>query len=208
MAEESPRPADAVAPVAILVLASGSPRRRELLSAMGVDFTVRPAEIDESVQAGEAPVAYVERLARAKAMAAAAPGEVVLAADTVVDLDGTVFAKPADADEARRTLATLSGRRHRVHTGVAVARDGRVISSVTTTEVTFRELSTSVIDDYVATGEPLDKAGAYGLQGRGGRFVAALAGSASNVVGLPMAPTAALLSAAGLDIVTWGPPRA
>jgi len=197
------------------VLASGSPRRRELLAGLGVTFSVRVPDVDEAPLPNEDPLVYVERLARAKAAAAGAGAgaggppsvEVVLAADTTVALAGVILGKPRDAGEASVMLRALSGRTHQVHTGVAVLSDRGLISSVTTTEVTFRMLTSDEIAAYVATGDPLDKAGAYGIQGDAGRFVGALTGSLSNVVGLPMAQTAALLSAAGLDTVTWGPPR-
>ncbi len=195
-----------------LVLASGSPRRRELLARLGVRFTIRVPDVDERPEPDEDPVIYVERLARSKATAvAAAPGaradEIVLAADTTVVLSGTILGKPTDEVDARVTLRALSGRTHEVHTGVAVRGPSGLTSSVTTTSVTFRDLSRAEIADYVATGDALDKAGAYGIQGDAGRFVARLDGSLSNVVGLPMAQTAALLADAGLTTVTWGPPR-
>jgi septum formation protein len=196
-----------------LVLASGSPRRRALLGRLGIAFTITIPDIDESPVAGEAPTAYVERLARAKAVAAAARSlghdrdEVVVAADTTVDVDGDIVGKPADDDEAAATLARLSGREHLVHTGVAVHRGERLISSVTTSTVRFHPLAPDVIAAYVATGEPLDKAGGYGLQGEGRLLVAAIEGSASNVIGLPMAQTGALLTAVGFEPVQWGPPR-
>lgn len=194
-----------------VVLASASPRRRELLAGMGVRFTVVVPDIDESPEPAEDPARYVERLARAKADAVAAtlghPHPVVLAADTTVTLAGHILGKPADAAEAGVMLRALSGRTHLVHTGVAVVGPRGTASSVTTTEVTFRALGRDEIAAYVATGDPLDKAGAYGIQGEAGRFVADLRGSASNVVGLPAAQTMALLADAGLDPVTWGPPR-
>jgi septum formation protein len=190
-----------------LVLASASPRRRALLARLGVTFEVRAADIDETPRAGEPPTAYVERLARAKATERAAPDEVVIGADTIVDLDGTIVGKPADAAAAIETLRRLSGRAHLVHTGVAVAHDGRPVSSTTTSTVRFRALSRREIEDYVATGHPLDKAGGYGLQGPSSTFVERIEGSASNVVGLPVAQTVALVAATGVDLVHWGPPR-
>jgi septum formation protein len=194
------------------VLASGSPRRRELLARLGVRFTIRVPDVDERPEPDEDPATYVERLARQKATVAAAapdahPGEIVLAADTTVVLSGSILGKPTDEADARVTLRALSGRTHQVHTGIAVLAPSGITSSVTTTSVTFRDLSPLEIADYVATGDPLDKAGAYGIQGDAGRFVARLDGSLSNVVGLPMAQTAALLADAGLTTVTWGPPR-
>jgi septum formation protein len=194
-----------------LVLASGSPRRRELLASLDFRFTVSVPAIDETPAPDEDPAGYVERLARAKAEAVAdrfdPQHQVVLAADTTVALAGTILGKPTDGPDAMVMLRALSGRTHQVFTGVAVVGPDGTLSSVTTTDVTFRPLGHDEIASYVATGDPLDKAGAYGIQGEAGRFVAALRGSASNVVGLPVAQTMALLSAAGLDIVIWGPPR-
>jgi septum formation protein len=196
-----------------VVLASGSPRRRELLAGLGVRFTIVVPDIDETREPDEDPATYVERLARAKAAAVASslddprPLPIVLAADTTVTLGGMILGKPTDAADANVMLRALSGRTHQVHTGVAVVGPAGSASSVTTSEVTFRALEPAEIAAYVATGDPLDKAGAYGIQGEAGRFVAHLAGSASNVVGLPAAQTMALLAAAGFDPVTWGPPR-
>jgi septum formation protein len=183
-----------------LVLASASPRRRELLSRLGVAFTVRPADLDERPHPGEGPRALVGRLARAKADAVtdpARPPEVVLAADTIVDVDGDILSKPADRDEAAAMLGRLSGRQHRVHTGVAVGPAQIVVS----TTVRFVPLDRADIDWYVATGEADDKAGAYAVQGIGGAFVADVHGSWSNVVGLPLAETVALLRAAGVAVL-------
>ena len=177
-----------------LVLASGSPRRSELLAAAGFEFDVAPADIDESTREGEAPVEYVQRLAREKC--AAVPGDVVVAADTTVDVDGVVFAKPVDDDDARQMLRALSGRSHLVHTGVAIRRRRTVRSFVVTSEVHFVELADYEIDAYLATGEPLDKAGAYALQGGAARFVSKVVGSVSGVIGLPMAETAPVLDRA------------
>jgi septum formation protein len=182
-------------PVRTLVLASGSPRRAQLLGHLGVAFEVRPADLDESVLPGEEARAYVERLARAKAAAVAGGGELVIAADTTVEVDGTILGKPVDRADAARMLRLLSGRTHRVHTGVAVADR----SIIVTTEVRFVDLTEGEIAWYVGSGEPLDKAGAYAIQGAGGAFVAAIDGSASNVVGLPLAELVDLLRAAGFD---------
>jgi septum formation protein len=195
-----------------LILASSSPRRRELLGRLGVAFSVRVPDIDETPRPGEAPPAYVERLARAKAVEGrehAEPGadEVVVAADTTVDVDGSIVGKPADRREAVAMLMLLSGRHHLVHTGVAVARGPRLVSSVTTSTVRFETLDRAAIDDYVATGQPYDKAGGYSLTGVTRPFVAAVEGSASNVLGLPMAQLEALLASVGVEPVTWGPPR-
>ena len=186
-----------------MILASASPRRRELLTQIGVLFTVDPADIDESLLVDEAPGAYVERMAREKAgvVAARHPGETVLGSDTTVVCDGEILAKPADTEDAVRMLKALSGRSHQVLTGVAVACDAEVRSQVVTTEVRFRELAEDEITAYVATGEPLDKAGGYGIQGFGAVFVADMKGSYSNVVGLPLTETAALLQQS--DIPLW-----
>ncbi|MEM1333992.1 MAG: Maf family protein, partial [Actinomycetota bacterium] len=159
-----------------LVLASGSPRRRALLSQLGFDFEVRPADIDETPRPDESPTAYVARLSAAKAAEVVGHDEVVIAADTTVEVDGEILEKPVDRDDARRMLARLSGRTHRCHTAVTVidAGCGTEISEtvVVTTEVEFGELSAATIDWYLATGEADDKAGAYGIQGAAGAFVA------------------------------------
>lgn len=186
-----------------VVLASGSPRRRQLLASIGVPFDCVVPDVDESHRAGESPTDYVARLALAKARAVAAPAHpmparvMVIAADTTVELDGDVIGKPTDVADARRTLTRLSGRSHHVHTGVAVALGDRVEHDVVTTAVTFVALSAADLDWYLATGEAMDKAGAYGLQGAAGRFVARVDGSVSNVVGLPLAELAALAARVG-----------
>jgi septum formation protein len=172
-----------------LILASASARRAELLRAAGVAFEIAPAEIDERPHAGETPASYVERLAREKATAVASrhPDAAILGADTTVVIDGLVLGKPADDDEARAILSRLSGRTHDVLTGVALIRNGRLISAVETTRVRFMALSNADIDWYVASGEPRGKAGAYAIQGLASRFVDRIEGSYSNVVGLPVA---------------------
>jgi septum formation protein len=191
------------APGRRLILASGSPRRRELLAAMGWSFLVRPVELDESPFPGEDAAAYVGRLALAKARAAAelaaseAPGALVLGADTVVALECELFGKPQDPADARRMLRRLSGRRHQVLTGVALLDGEREWLEVARTTVEIAPLSEQEIELYVATGEPLDKAGAYAVQGRGALFVSALEGNYSNVVGLPLPVVYRLLLAAG-----------
>ena len=173
-----------------LVLASGSPRRRELLALLGLPFDVVPVDVDESVPPGEMPRDLVRRLAIDKAgplaVADLDADLVVLAADTTVDVAGEILGKPTDPDDARRMLRALSGRTHLVHTGVAVRRAGRTLHEVVTTIVSMTPLTDSSIEWYLATGEPMDKAGAYAIQGAGGAFVAGIEGSASNVVGLPL----------------------
>lgn len=181
--------------MADLLLASASPRRRELLAQIGVDFHVCPADVDETPLPGEPPEATVVRLARAKAAAAPAGGLPVLGADTVVVIDGTLLGKPVDAGDAAAMLRRLSGRTHEVMTAVAIAGGGRLASRLSRTQVTFRVLSAAEIARYVAGGEPADKAGAYAIQGQGAVFVAHIAGSYSGVVGLPLCETVDLLDA-------------
>lgn len=185
-----------------VVLASGSPRRREMLERLGVDFDVVIPDVDETPLAGEDPSAYVERLARSKAAAVpAAPGSLVIAADTTVDVDGEILGKPVDADDARRMLRRLSGRAHYVHSGVAVRLGGRMESGVDETRVVLEPIPDHALDWYVATGEPLDKAGAYALQGVGAVFVARVAGSVSTVIGLPLTLLVDLCRRLGIDLV-------
>lgn len=182
----------------MLVLASQSPRRREILSAAGIAFAVRPTGIEERRLPGEAPEVYVERLSREKARAAPArPDEFVLAADTVVVAGGEVLEKPVSAGDAARMLSLLSGACHSVLTGVCLRRGGRTWTAVENTTVCFAALSRREIDAYISSGEPMDKAGAYAIQGLASRFVTRIEGCYSNVVGLPMARVYALLKAAG-----------
>jgi septum formation protein len=183
-----------------VILASQSPRRRDLLDLIGITHVVRPADIDESVLPGEAPVPHCERLARTKAatLAAQAPASVVIAADTIVVLDDTILGKPADVTEARATLARLSGRTHTVHTAMAVAHHGQIVSAVESVQVTFRPLSAEEIAAYVATGEPMDKAGAYGIQGFGATIVDRIEGDYFSVMGLGLRRLVALLAELGL----------
>jgi septum formation protein len=212
----------------LLILASASPRRRELLSTLGLAFDVRPADVDETPRPGEPPDDLVRRLAVAKAQAglAATHGDdvVVLAADTVVAVGGRILGKPVDDVDARAMLRALSGSRHDVLTGVAIARRAassagrptgpgrgaadigdavRLAVDVVTTVVQFVELTDAQIDDYVATGSPLDKAGGYGIQERGDAFVREIVGPFDNVVGLPVDTARRLLTEAGVDL----PPR-
>lgn len=185
--------------MATLYLASGSPRRRELLTQIAVPFLTQIAPIDENALPGESPIAYVERLARGKAQAGLAAladtaDAVVLGADTAVVLDGRILGKPADRDDALATLNALSGRTHQVLTAVALASRERLESRVVTSQVTFRALNQAEIEAYWASGEPQDKAGCYGIQGLAAVFVSQLQGSYSAVVGLPLCETAALLA--------------
>ena len=171
-----------------LVLASRSPRRAILLRDAGYDIEVRPADVDERRRDDETPRAHVARLAAAKSAVVAArhPGRVVIGADTVVVIDETVLGKPTDRTDAARMLARLAGRTHTVLTGVAVTRDDTVLKAVEATDVTFVALDALRIAWYVDTGESDDKAGSYGVQGVGSRFIERIDGSYTNVVGLPM----------------------
>lgn len=172
------------------MLASRSPRRAELLQAAGFDFTVRVAEIDETPREGEKPREYVLRLAEEKARAVAAEdGEIVLAADTTVVLGSEIMGKPLDRADAARMLRALSGQRHEVITGICLRRGVQALCDIASTAVWFAELSDAEIADYVASGEPMDKAGAYGIQGLASRFIDRIDGSYTNVVGLPVALT-------------------
>ena len=186
-----------------LILASASPRRRELLETLSLPFSVMPAHVDERPHAAEPPEAYVARLARTKAehLARQFPSAWVLGADTVVVLDQLILGKPADAAAAHAMLSSLSGREHTVMTGVAVVRldMGNTEGDVVSTRVRFHDLLPTDIEAYIATGEPFDKAGAYAVQGRGGQFVATLEGCYNNVVGLPLERAMALLRSAGYD---------
>jgi septum formation protein len=188
-------------PTPRLILASGSPRRPALLEQIGLQFDVVVTNVDESVQPGESPQAYVERLARAKAQAAYTTDCVVLGADTTVAVDDEILGKPCGLTEGVAMLARLSGRAHEVHTGIAVYDGERLESRVVTTTVYFRRISEAEAQRYWYTGEPADKAGGYGIQGIGGIFTERLEGSYSAVVGLPLEQTEQLLRM--LDIDTW-----
>jgi septum formation protein len=185
-----------------LILASASPRRADLLREAGIDVEVRPANVDEDVESGEAPEVYVRRVAEAKARAISArsPGRHVLAADTAVVVEGQILGKPSDADDAARMLRMLSGRSHLVISGVCLMKDGQPLADteVAVTVVEFAELSSAEIAWYVASGESMDKAGGYGIQGLACRFVTRVAGSYSNVVGLPIALVYRMCTKAGL----------
>lgn len=185
-----------------LVLAPASPRRADLLRSVGLDFDVLPAAIDESVRPSEPPAEYVARLSAEKARVVAdrvGTDCIVVAADTTVDVDGQILEKPIDAADARRMLALLSGRVHLVHTGVTVIGRSTSLPSpspatiVVETAVVFVEMSPAMVDWYVGTGEPFDKAGGYAIQGAGGALVRRLDGSVTNVIGLPLAETLELL---------------
>ena len=185
-----------------LILASASPRRLELLARLGVSpEAVVPTEIDESPRPGEMPARYACRMATEKAAAAAEPGSLVLAADTVVAAGRRILPKTEDEEEARRTLALLSGRRHRVHSAVAVTgAEGRTRFRLSTTLVAFKRLSAEEMEAYLASGEWRGKAGGYAIQGRAEALVRLLSGSHSGVMGLPLYETRALLRAAGYHL--------
>jgi septum formation protein len=190
-----------------LILASASPRRAEILRNSGIQFEIRKTDVDESRLAGELPGDYVRRLALAKALSAATEYRdpvdetLILGADTVVVVDADILGKPASQDDARSMLRRLSGRIHEVHTGLALLRKPgtmqRVVEEIT--RVHFASLSEREIEDYIATGEPFDKAGAYGIQGIGGRYVTRIEGCYFNVMGLPLAQLWSLLCEVG-----WG----
>lgn len=183
-----------------LCLASASPRRRELLAQLGVAYLVRPADVDETLAPHEAASDYVVRMARAKALAVRQRGMKlpVLAADTAVVLDETIFGKPRDRADAMAMLARLAGRTHRVLTAVALAQAAGVAFRLSASEVRMRALSEAESAAYWESGEPRDKAGGYAIQGRGAVFIEHLSGSYSGVVGLPLYETAQLLAAAGV----------
>lgn len=184
-----------------LILASASPRRRELLTQVGLSFKVVPAHIDESRRAGESPTAYVERLAieKAQAIHMIHPDAVVLGADTTVEIDGHALEKPLDRADAKRMLRALSGRTHHVHTGVAVVSAAGYRTHLETTSVTFDEIDEAALEHYLATAEPYDKAGAYGIQGYAARWIPRIEGDYFNVMGLPLAATVRLLRELGFS---------
>lgn len=189
-----------------LILASKSPRRRELLAQMGLtDFEIHPALGEELAQPDLTPPELVQALALHKAQevaqAFAQSGDVVIGADTIVVLDGQVLGKPHDEAHALAMLTALSGREHHVYTGVAVLQDGRALVQVEDTAVWFRNASEGELRRYIATGEPMDKAGAYAVQGRAGAFVRSIHGSPTNVIGLPLETVARLLREAGWKLL-------
>ena len=182
-----------------VILASASPRRRDLLTMIGIAHEVIPADVDETYGPEEVPRAHAERLAREKAsvLAARAPDAVIIAADTIVVVDGDVLGKPRDADEAARMLRRLAGRTHTVFTAVAVASGAKILSGVEEVGVTFRPLDDATITSYVATREPMDKAGAYGIQGYGAAIVERIDGDYFAVMGLAIGRMLALLRELG-----------
>ena len=187
-----------------IILASQSPRRKELLSQMGLrGFKVTSPEVDETVEEHLPPAQVVEELSRRKALAVArhADGDdLIIAADTVVALEGAVLGKPADQREAFAMLTALSGNRHYVYTGLTVIKGDQVMTQHECTTVTFRDLEPEEISHYIATGEPMDKAGAYGIQGLGAMLVSGIEGDYFNVVGLPIFRLSRILAGFGLDL--------
>ncbi len=187
MKEEAETPLFAMSLIPYIILASSSPRRAELLRAAGIGFEIRKPTVDERRSPGEQPVDYVARLAREKTFAVTATRkEIVLGADTTVCVDGHVLEKPADADDARRMLGLLSGRDHQVLTGICLCVGGRTISDVVATTVRFLPMTPEDIEEYTLSGEPMDKAGAYGIQGLASKWVERIDGCYFNVVGLPV----------------------
>jgi septum formation protein len=178
-----------------LILASASPRRKQLLEMLGIAAEVRPSHIEEVHATGETPLAYVERLARDKARSV--PGDLVLGADTTVLLDDTLLEKPADPADALRMLRRLQGRTHEVITSVALVARGTLYQATDITRVTFRPASDTLLEAYIATGEPMDKAGAYGIQGYGAALVERIEGDFFGVMGLPLRLVLQLLEEAG-----------
>jgi septum formation protein len=188
-----------------MILASGSPRRRELLESLGWVFEVRVPDVPEDPLPGESPCALCGRLARIKGASVAAnasPDTLVLAADTVVDLDGMLMGKPENPDDSFRMISLLNGRTHHVHSGVAVFWNERVADAVVTSEVTFRRLGETDLRAYVDSGEGLDKAGAYAIQGWGALLVESIRGCYFNIVGLPLSRVSSLLEELGIPVVS------
>lgn len=188
----------------IIILASSSPRRRELLDQIKVNYKVQKVDVDESVIHGETASDYVQRMSLAKARSgyiASKKQFVTLGADTCIELDGEILGKPLDEQDAARLLAKLSGREHTVYTAVSVVNQEMENTKLSTSTVSFAKLEQSVIDAYIATGEPLDKAGAYAIQGVAGQFITRLEGSYSSVMGLPLHETTGLLQQCGIKII-------
>lgn len=190
----------------MIYLASASPRRAELLRQINVDFELLPVDIDESAHERELPADYVTRMARSKAvrgrelLSDRAEGAHVLGADTIITIDDKIIGKPVDRDQCGCILATLSGREHQVMSAVAVATKSDILCRVSTNRVCFKTLSNAEIEHYCASEEPMDKAGAYAIQGRAAVFISYLAGSYSSVMGLPLYETAGLLNEAGISV--------
>ena len=186
-----------------LILASQSPRRRELLGLTGLEFIVRAADIDETMDPGKAPFEEVARVSRRKALAVRRePGDVVIAADTIVVCEGKVLGKPRDEEDAFRMLSLLSGRTHEVMTGMTVLQDDEIVTHTEVTRIRFRKLHPEEIRVYIATGEPMDKAGAYGIQGGAALFADQMEGDYYNVMGLPVCALGIILRTFGLPV--WG----
>ncbi|MFV1988195.1 MAG: nucleoside triphosphate pyrophosphatase [Gemmatimonadota bacterium] len=184
-------------PPPTLILASGSPRRASVLGLLGLEFHVRAPDVDETVRVGEPPEALAERLARTKATTGAAPGALSLGFDTIVTHRGDILGKPRSPEEATGMIERLAGETHDVFTGIAIAAPGRVESDVERTTVRFRDIEPGDAAAYVATGEPLDKAGAYGIQGLGASLVTGVEGDFFNVMGFPIQPFQRLLERYG-----------
>lgn len=190
----------------MIYLASASPRRAELLRQINVDFELLPVDIDESVHEHELPTDYVTRMARSKALAGRemlpdkAEGALVLGADTIITIDDKIIGKPVDREQCGCILATLSGREHQVMSAIAVATKSDILYRLSTNQVCFKTLSNAEIEQYCASEEPMDKAGAYAIQGRAAIFIRYLAGSYSSVMGLPLYETAGLLKEAGISV--------
>ena len=186
-----------------IILASGSPRRRELLAGLGLTFRIKPADVDETPQSGEAPDALVARLSGAKAetVAKTQPDALVIAADTVVVVDGDILGKPKDERENRRFLERLSGRAHSVYTGHSLMYGPELGTKVVASKVRFRALSALELDWYVATGEGLDKAGGYGIQGKGAAFIPYIEGCYFNVMGLSVSAVVTTAADLGLKLL-------
>jgi len=188
-----------------IILASNSPRRRDILRQIGIDFVQSPVDLDEKINPGELPEDYAGRVSldKARIAAAKAGSGIIIAADTIVALENRILGKPADAIDAQRMLRLLSGRMHRVITGLTVmdAATGKTVTRTSITKVWFRELAAQEIDSYVASGEPLDKAGAYGIQGKGALLVDRIEGCYFNVVGLPLTVLGGILRDFGIAIL-------
>ena len=187
-----------------IILASQSPRRKELMGQIGLKFKVISPNVDEHMEGNPSPAQLVEELSlrKARAVERQADGEaLIVAADTVVALEGTVLGKPEDEREAFAMLSALAGNRHYVYTGVTVLRDGRAVTQHEVTTVTFRELEPDEISSYIATGEPMDKAGAYGIQGLGALLVSGIEGDYFNVMGLPVYRLGRILAGFGIELL-------